>query len=407
MNIIKPYLFAIGLMCASPLSLASSIDDTIDSTRLKTHANSLTDISCDATAQRCLAVGFVSQNEQIDQVVYSTQDGGDTWSKPVRLYHSVKTPMDSWDNRIMKIRCDDAGMLCHVAGLMRTHTKEYIVTYTTYNGGLTWSKQRFLRKQNSFSHVTGLACSTWGEQCVILGKDDKASGASFVYTTTDMGQTWSKSRALPKSNNTTEHDEAEDISCSDSGLTCTIVGTMDGYIDGSYVVKPISYITTDGGLTWSEPQIFNEKNTTASANAPGVDEFSHIRCNRSGSTCTALRHLEIADGSLLLTVVDAYTTYDSGFTWQKTGSIDNTDGTLYERIHAFDCSNDLQTCVAVHSPAGVKDSQPYTYITHDAGISWAHQELGTPDNRSAFMSVFCDDNATVCQIVGIRSALER
>ena len=303
----------------------------------------------------------------------------------------------------MKVSCDDAGMLCHVAGSMRTHTKEYMLAYTTYNGGLTWSKQRFLRKKNSFSHVTGLVCGTWGEHCVILGKDDEANGASFVYTTADMGQSWSESRTLPKSKNGTEYDEAQDIRCSDSGLICTIVGGMDAYLQGAYVVKPISYVTTDGGVTWSEPQILDQKNTTTSANAPSVDEFSHVRCNRSGSTCTALRHLEIPDGSLLLTVVDVYTTSDSGLTWQKTGSLDNSDGRLYERIHAFGCTKDLQTCVAVHSPAGVEDSQPYVYVTHDAGISWAHQELGAPEDGSAFMDVFCDDNATVCQIVGMHN----
>ncbi len=400
MRTIKPYLFFIGLMCVSALGLASSIDMTIDSTYLKTHVNNLTSISCDVTAQRCLAVGFVSKKDNIDHVVYSTQDGGYTWSKPIILYSSFKIPMENWNSRIMKVSCDDAGMLCHVAGSKRTHTKEYMLAYTTYNGGLTWSEQRFLRKQNSFSYVKGLACGTWGEHCVILGKDDEASGASFVYTTADMGQTWSESRTLPKSKNRTAYVEAEDISCSDSGLICTVVGGMNGYVQGFYVVKPISYVTTDGGVTWSEPQILDQKNTTTSTNAPSVDEFSQVRCNRSGSTCTALRHLEIPSGSLLLTVVDAYTTIDNGFTWEKIGSLDNSDGQLYERIHAFGCGKDLKTCVAVHSPAGVADSQPYVYITHDAGMSWAHRELGIPEDGSAFMDVFCDDNATICQIVG-------
>lgn len=396
MRLIKLYLFFLGFMCVPVLSLASSVDMTIDSTHLKTHVNNLTGISCDVTAQRCLAAGFISKKDDVKHVVYSTKDGGYTWSKPITLYKTIEDP----NNWLMKVSCDDAGMLCHVAGSMRTHTKEYLLVHTTYDGGLTWSQQRFSRKQHSFSHVTGLACGTWGEHCVILGKDEEASGASFVYTTADMGQTWSE-HMLPNSKNRMAYDEAQDISCSDSGLICTIVGGMDGYIQGSYAVKPISYVTTDGGLTWSEPQVLDQQNTTTSANAPSVDEFSHVRCNRSGSACIALRHLEISDGSLLLTVVDAYTTLDSGFTWQKIGSLDNSDGKLYERIHAFDCSQDLQTCIAVHSPAGVKDSQPYVYFTHDAGIRWNHRELGIPEDGSAFMDVFCDDNAAICQIVGI------
>lgn len=403
MRIIKLHLLFLGFMCASTLSLASPLDITLDSTQLKTHVNNLTSISCDATAQRCLAVGFISKKDNINHVVYNTQDGGYTWSKPITLYRSIKIPMENWNNRIMKVSCDDAGMLCYVAGSMRTHTKEYMVIYNTYNGGLTWSKQRFPRKQNSFSHVTGLVCGADGEHCVLLGKDEGISGASFVYTTNDMGQTWSELRTLPKSKNRTAYDEAEDISCSDSGLICTVVGGMDGYVQGSYAVKPISYVTTDGGATWSDPQILDQKNTTTSANAPSVDEFSHVRCNHSGSTCTALRHLEIPDGSLLLTVVDVYATSDNGLTWQKIGSLDNSDGKLYERIHAFGCTKDLQTCIAVHSPVGVEDSQPNIYITRDAGMNWTHQELGTPEDGAAFMDLFCDDNATVCQIVGIHN----
>lgn len=384
--------FFLFLICAPMLSLASSIDMKVDSTHLKTHVNNLTGIACDVTAKHCLAVGFIAKKDVVQHVVYRTKDGGDTWSKPILLYKTFEVP----NNERMKVSCDDAGMLCHVAGSMRTHTKEYIVVHSTYDGGLTWSQQRFSRKQHSFSHVTGLACGTWGEHCVVLAKSEGESRASFVYITDDMGQTWSE-HILPKSKNRAEYDGAQDISCSDSGLICMTVGGMDNF----YAVKPISYVTTDGGVTWSEPQVLDQKNTTSSANEPSVDEFSHVRCNRSGTTCTALRHLEIQDGVLLLTVVDAYTTSNGGLTWQKSGSLDNSDGSLYERFHAFDCSKDLQTCVAIHSPAGVQDSQTYVYATYDAGVKWARQALGAPEDDAAFLDVFCDDNATFCQVVGV------
>lgn len=402
MRIAKLYVFFLGFICTAALSFGASTDITLDSTHLRAHVNNLTGISCDVAAQRCLGVGFISEGDSINHVVYRTQDGGYTWSKPIRLYSSIKTPMDKWSNRSMKVSCDDAGMLCHIAGSMRTHTKEYMFVSTTYNGGLTWNRQRFLRKQNSFSSVTGLACGTWGEHCVIVGKDEGISGNSFVYTTDDMGQVWSKSRTLPKFKNKTERNDTQDISCSDSGLVCTIVGGMEGYVQGAYVVKPISYVTTDGGVTWSAPQILDQKNTTTPDSAPGVDEFSHVRCDNSGIKCTALRHSEILD-NVVLTIVDVYSTVDSGLTWQKSGSLDNSDGNLYERIHAFDCTKDLKTCVAVHSPAGVQNSQSHAYLTHDSGRSWVHRELGfgTPDESPAFLDLFCDNNAILCQIVGM------
>lgn len=85
---IKLYLFFLGLMCAPVLSLASSINMTLDSTDFKTHVNNLTGISCDVTAQRCLAVGFISKKDDVKHVVYSTKDGGYTWSKPITLYRT-------------------------------------------------------------------------------------------------------------------------------------------------------------------------------------------------------------------------------------------------------------------------------------------------------------------------------
>lgn len=271
MRITNLYLLFFGLMCTSTLNLASPTNVVLDSIHFKINANNATSISCDATMQNCLATGSISKNKSINHVVYSTQNAGDSWNKPIRLHNSVIIPMDNTGYNIMKIRCDRAGMLCYVAGAMRTHTKEYIVVHTTYNGGITWNKKRFLRKQNSLSHVTGLACGENGEHCIIMGKDEGRSGSSFVYTTHDMGQTWSKSHLLPHATYRTAFDEAEDISCSASGLMCMIVGTMDRYIQNSYVITPISYVTTDGGLTWSEPQILDQKNTTTSTNGPALD----------------------------------------------------------------------------------------------------------------------------------------
>ncbi|MDP3705137.1 MAG: hypothetical protein Q8R24_04415 [Legionellaceae bacterium] len=88
-----------------------------------------------------------------------------------------------------------------------------------------------------------------------------------------------------------------------------------------------------------------------------------------------------------------YNTYNGGVTWSKQR--------FPRKQNSFSHVTGL-ACVAVHSPAGVEDSQPNVYVTRDAGMNWTHQELGTPENGAAFMDLFCDDNATVCQIVGIR-----
>lgn len=400
MRILKSCLLFVSLMSISIATFALSPEQSVDFVKLKIHANNLTGISCDTTAQRCLAAGFIAKSDQINHVVYRTQDGGRTWSKPITLFHSVKLPveLDSVDAKMMKISCDDAGMLCHAAGSMRQHTKEYIVVATTYDGGVIWTQQKFLRKEYPVSFVIGLACGTSGERCVLLGANYSDSSA-FVYTTADMGQTWSEAHNLPVSEDKTEVDKIEDISCSDSGLVCTIVGGMET-LDTAHA---ISFVTNDGGISWTKPLILDELSSsqTANTNSPVLGVFSHVRCDNLGTTCIALRHLEIPQNSVMLTTFDVYRSVNRGLTWERIGTLDNSDGLLYEPIHAFDCSGDLQTCVAVHAPTGVAHSKPYVYTTHDSGINWTYSKLKTPKRDVAFMDLFCDDNAVICQMVGL------
>lgn len=405
MRILKSCFLFISVVFFSVVQ-ASSIQSFVDSIPLKTYVNNLTGIACDASAQRCVATGFVTKQDRVDEVIYRTQDAGRKWSKPITLFHSVRLPpeMDSLNHKTMKIACDSSGMLCHVAGVKRAPTKEYVVAATTYDGGVTWIKHRFAPRQHPLSEILKLTCGLSGENCVILGRDNDYEGNTFVSTTADMGQTWSEARVLPSSDKSEQYDEVFDMSCSDSGLVCTIIGGMETFD----TAKAISFITHDGGMTWTNPLVIDEKGQTTSESPPISDVFSHIRCDGLGTTCIALRHLEIPLSSSLsfLTVVDAYRTVDSGLTWERMGTLDNRDGILYERIGAFDCSHDLQTCVAVHAPAGVKDAKPYVYVTHDAGATWTHRKLTkTNVETAAVMDLFCDDNATLCLMVGINLSI--
>ena len=138
------------------------------------------------------------------------------------------------------------------------------------------------------------------------------------------------------------------------------------------------------------------------------DVFSNLHCNRSGLTCIALRHQEIQqEHGVIITAVYSYTTLDGGIHWKKTGVIDNSDGEIYEPFSVFDCDKEGMTCVAIHSPVGVEGSRPLAYATYDGGQTWSKKALEIPEESTTtiVLDLFCDDNAVLCQAVGMQDPL--
>jgi len=390
----------VGALSASLSCFASSIIAASDSTQIKTHVNNLTSISCDSTAQRCLAVGFMLKKNgnwfdkhSINHVVYATQDGGNTWNEPLTLRH----PSNMTINGTMNIHCDDSGLTCLIAGTANVSAdQDDIIVYTTDDAGLHWNKLKRLNiPEDKGTNIIGMSCSNKGDKCHILAQNGPLYSAT-IYKTQDAGQTWS-SISLPKPENANGTYRVDGISCSDSSLRCTIIGGTEFDEQGSGSLAPLSYTTQDSGLTWSITTVHDQLSTDHSEK----DYFSHIKCDNTGLKCIALRYQEIHEPPVI-TYVHAYTTLDGGISWQKIGSIDNFDGSIYESFSAFDCDKAGQFCIAVYSPIGVEGASPLVYATHDGGATWRNEDINTPEETSILLDVFCDDNALLCQIVGMR-----
>lgn len=360
--------------------------------QIKTHFKNLTAISCDSTAQRCVALGFLREKNTLTDVVFATNDGGNTWSKPTTLHHPHATSL--------KIHCNDTGLVCLIAGSTHIGTTPYLISYTTQDAGLSWSEPAMhpLAKEQRYYDAQHLACSQSGDQCLLLLK----GMSTFVtYTTQDAGQSWSNPIALPKPRNSAESNTIHDVSCSDSGLVCTVVGGSATYSPNGYIVEPVTYVTKNGGLTWIGPNKLQPQNNKT-PNFAESDYFSHVRCNRTGLKCIALRYQEMDEGHIVRSYIDAYTTLDGSISWQKEGSVaNNANGEIYEPFSAFDCDKETQTCFAVSSPVGSEGSHITGFATHNGGQNWTPLTLDVPTTPSYLSDVFCDDSGVLCQAVGM------
>ncbi|MDP3561099.1 MAG: sialidase family protein [Legionellaceae bacterium] len=397
MTIIKKYTLITGLISTLLSCVAFSMNTTVDSIQIKTHFNNFNAISCDSTAQRCLAVSVIrnSNGNEKDYAVRGTQDGGNTWDSPVILQRFLKT-VDDRDE--MKIHCDNSGLACLIAVSMHNPEnlwpeRAHVIVYTTYDAGIHWSEPKLI--PGVLVNMVGLSCGQSGDNCLLLGQYNNMA-TPHVYMTQNAGLTWSGPLRLPKSNNSDEaYDSVLGMSCSDSGLVCAVVG-------GS--MHPTTYITKDGGYTWLGPNLLKDEINEIAGNV-GEDFFSNLHCNSSGLSCIALRHQYIyQDRGVMVTAVYSYTTLDGGIHWKKTGAIDNLDGEIYEPFSVFDCDKEGLKCVAIHSPVGDEGSRPLAYATYDGGQTWSKKVLEIPEESTTtiLLDIYCDDNAVLCQAVGMQ-----
>ncbi len=387
-----------GLISALLSCVAFSMNTAADLVQIKTHFNNFNTISCDNTAQRCLAVSVVrnSNGNEKDYVVRATQDGGNTWDNPVILKRFLKT-ID--DRDAMKITCNDSGLVCLIAVSMHNPEnpwpeRSHVIVYTTYDAGVHWSEPKLL--PGVLANIVDLSCSQSGDNCLLLGQYNEMA-KPHIYMSQNAGQTWSGPLRLPKTDKGDEpYDSVLAMSCSDSGLVCTVVGGSS---------HPTTYTTKDGGFSWLGPNLLKE-DLNEIPGTVGEDFFSNLHCNSSGLSCIALRHQYVyQDRGVMVTAVYSYTTLDGGIHWKKTGAIDNLDGEIYEPFSLFDCDKEGLICVAIHSPIGVEGARPLAYVTYNGGQTWSKKALEIPEESttsSALLDIFCDDHAFLCQAVGIQ-----
>lgn len=208
------------------------------------------DLGCDQSGLICTAVASTQDSYDDKQtpqppqmgMVYSTHDGGTTWSDAKPLMISQGTNQDavaSPNDVINLLTCDQSGLSCIALGasyiVKRTETStensvEIVAnsshSYLTKNGGLSWQDTSELATDKGFIQAfTALDCDASNRFCAAVGiKSDENNEDTFypvIHTTTDSGQTWQKKPFTPLEN---ASSLMLDVFCSEDAAFCHTVG---------------------------------------------------------------------------------------------------------------------------------------------------------------------------------------
>lgn len=151
-------------------------------------------------------------------------------------------------------------------------------------------------------------------------------------------------------------------------------------------ILPVTYKSTDAGMTWRRNQINN-----------ATGRIRSISCNK-GNYCVAVG--EAYNNSK--TTIMAYNSYDGGYTWtaHNLGVFGGTSG-----LESITC-DETQHCVAVGaaSPITKHDMKPIIFTSFDSGNSWTtNYQLPVDSQKSdaALSAVSCNrKNGMICIAVG-------
>ena len=197
-------------------------------------------IACDNTGVNCVAVGSTRVPPKTFAVAYTSMDSGATWSSPI-----LPTPL-SGNSTLSSVACSSSGLQCVAVG---THAGAPI-SYSSTSGGSSWNTANILTTQPCFTNtLSSVSCDSSGLTCSAVGSSfDETTGipVPVTYTTVNGGSTWS-APILP-SPASSEDSELLAVSCSNSGLC-----TATGYVTIGGVLNNLAYTSNNSGSTWSAP----------------------------------------------------------------------------------------------------------------------------------------------------------
>lgn len=419
-------------MLAGGLSLSLSwahpiLSNESDAMQITTHLSNLTGIACDNTSQYCVAVGTEPHSNPIHHLVYTTSNGGIIWSAGTALAYpdlenQIKEPENSAQN-LMTLRCDRTGQHCLIAGTTQIAGQRNVMTYTSHDGGITWTLPNLLAfpadTRVSEDVSLPLQCNDQASSCILAVNTIRNNQhVPTLFTTQNSGDNWSTVTALNLPLHAPYGIHISDIDCDQTGLFCTaLTATADDdelTFDSTRpypALAPAAYIysTHDGGLTWSDakpmivPEQINQSSTES--HVPSI-----LNCDQSGLTCIALgthyttqtteNSVEIGDNA-----THAYITQNGGLTWQVTPEIMTTASEHSIAFTALHCDLSNRFCSAVGAEFDNNTDDnivPIIYTSIDSGQTW-QKKLFTPttNSNSMILDVFCAEDAALCHAVGI------
>ncbi|MDR3501247.1 MAG: hypothetical protein P4L79_01530 [Legionella sp.] len=271
--------------------------------------NNLQDVTCDSTGVKCVAVGYaiVGINTPLS---YTSVDGGVNWI----LSTTLPPAQGGVASYAISVACDNTGIKCAAIGYYNNGTRLIPSSYTSTDGGANWSVSANMPPPSSTGNnvMTGIACSTTGLKCTAIGYSIASPYIPLSYTSTNGGVSWSSStilRPTPSSGPLALNS----IACDNNGLKCAAVGY---YRNGGNNI-PLSYFSTDGGVTWTQ------STTLPASQSTGPNTLFSITCDKAGFKCVAVGSYN--DGSRLAPL--SFTSTDVGINWVLSTTLPPAQGT--------------------------------------------------------------------------------
>ncbi len=341
---------------------------------------------CSSNGLNCVAGGSFTDSlndDAMTPLVYTSTDGGNTWSNPIPLAIPDVAPSTTSLTQLTNIFCSSEGRRCIAIGhttIQVTESKQNTraLSYLSTDGGATWTEPQLIQKPESYftNVIFSINCGTSGIICTGVGYGQKAGNEWFPvsYRTTDGGVSWRGPVEPPLASGT--FGILYGVSCSNTTLTCNAVGTLQ-YGPGFIPTVPVVYQTNDGGTSadsWKQTTLQTATGTTTS-------QLGSVTCSASGLNCStvgnATNEIDVSSGLV-------YFTRDGGNTWstpiQTTAPADTTNNLL----NGVTCSLTGMLCIAVGSGNNLAETTfiPYSHTSIDGGKTWSSPVL-MPTDASA------------------------
>ncbi len=220
-------------------------------------------ISCDG--QTCTAVGsYTNTNKSIAPLSYTSTNGGQSWTlSQASLPLPADVPNNNQMSELRSIVCNSTDICSAVGYYYNNKTGVSPLSYISSNGGVSWQLSSTLPLPSDVigqtfrqkTYLNGIYCSKTGLNCSAVGYYTNKSGtvSTLSYTSDNAGSSWSVSTSplpLPADSATgfLSNSGLFSILCDSSKNICNSVGYYRKA--GDVGIAPLSYVSTDGGITW-------------------------------------------------------------------------------------------------------------------------------------------------------------
>ena len=172
-------------------------------------ANELRGLACDGPGRICSAVGFYSNNKSnIAPLGYTTANGGVSWSLSGIFPLPNNVAANGIQNtQLQDVACDSTGKICCAVGFYLNSNNNLVpLSYRSSNAGAAWLLgSAFPLPRDVASNgiqnteLNAVNCDNSGSYCTAVGfyLNNGNNITPLSYTTVNGGATWSLSTTLP------------------------------------------------------------------------------------------------------------------------------------------------------------------------------------------------------------------